>query len=814
MPNRRGFTGLFALRFALIFDLLIACAASARAASASDVSAQQWSSSRSNVAIDGRWRPLVDRERFAHSAVYDTRRGEMIVFGGLPVTATEGPDRLFNGAPLGDVLIFSPQGDTVWRTLTTVGPAPEPRSEHTALLDPEHDQMIVFGGRAADGRYVDDVWALSLSEPRTWTPLAPIGDRPAPRAGHSVVLDTRRDRMIVYGGTNNVEALGDCWALDLSGAPTWTQLPGFPVADSPRAHASLVFDPVRDRVILLGGLYVPAPFSLARNLLSHSPFYTGLSQTPFGYFNDAWELPLASGEQWSPRLQFQLPYRAAHAVGAFFDPDRDAIVMLTGADPVGVPGVHVATLHLSGPAEWQITGALQPAEPVTGVLGSLAFDPLGRRLFWFGGVSGRGPQSPEVATLELSGVPQWRWSGHAPRIRDLDGIVAPLGDALVQIPRTVVSGGDDYADFGVVRFHDMPERERMQPMGQAPPVREFPAIASDDPGDRLLFFGGHGAAGPMRDLWELVNVSRAPVWRQLTSDGAPALRWPQAFVVSSRAALVVSGQGETPWEMWEHPLRGGAGWTRLPTSGPGFGEAGGQLIYDAGRERLIAIPASDTCRGVQVCDLSGDRRWRYVAVEGFVARLSWTLDRVRDRLVAFGGAPDPGALARQSQVLHAMALVEPMRVASLEPQGAVPQARSTTAWAYDAARDRFLMCGGLRSMGVSEDLWELSFALEPSGPPVLAPTRSDGLAAAPLPAGPSGTTLRWVASRAGMVRVTVLDAAGRRIRTLVDGKRPAGNDEVRWDARDDHGRSSHPGVYFARLETPAGASTRRIVVVR
>jgi hypothetical protein len=190
------------------------------------------------------------------------------------------------------------------------------------------------------------------------------------------------------------------------------------------------------------------------------------------------------------------------------------------------------------------------------------------------------------------------------------------------------------------------------------------------------------------------------------------------------------------------------------------------------------------------------------------------VDAARDRLVAFGGAPEPGAFERQSQALRALSLAQPMQVQLLEPQGVRPQARRTSAWVYDAERDRFLMCGGLREVGEGEDLWALSFAAETGGPPVVTAQRPEWLIAAPLPAGPSGTTLRWVASRAGMVRVTVHDAAGRRIRRLVEGMRSAGSDAVQWDTRDDGGRSSHPGVYFARLETPAGTSTRRIVVVR
>ncbi|HMB71467.1 MAG TPA: FlgD immunoglobulin-like domain containing protein, partial [bacterium] len=51
------------------------------------------------------------------------------------------------------------------------------------------------------------------------------------------------------------------------------------------------------------------------------------------------------------------------------------------------------------------------------------------------------------------------------------------------------------------------------------------------------------------------------------------------------------------------------------------------------------------------------------------------------------------------------------------------------------------------------------------------------------------------------VRLTVHDAAGRRVRTLVDGPRTAGAGTADWDGRDASGRRVTAGIYFVRLET-------------
>jgi hypothetical protein len=64
---------------------------------------------------------------------------------------------------------------------------------------------------------------------------------------------------------------------------------------------------------------------------------------------------------------------------------------------------------------------------------------------------------------------------------------------------------------------------------------------------------------------------------------------------------------------------------------------------------------------------------------------------------------------------------------------------------------------------------------------------------------------------AGPVSLLVYDLQGRRVRTLVDAVFPAGEQRVTWDGRDGGGHAAAPGVYFARVLTPMGARTRRIV---
>jgi hypothetical protein len=66
---------------------------------------------------------------------------------------------------------------------------------------------------------------------------------------------------------------------------------------------------------------------------------------------------------------------------------------------------------------------------------------------------------------------------------------------------------------------------------------------------------------------------------------------------------------------------------------------------------------------------------------------------------------------------------------------------------------------------------------------------------------------------AGHVRLGVYDVAGRLVSAVVDGQLPAGQHELAWDLSRT-ARTVEPGVYFARLHSPAGDASVRVVVVR
>ncbi len=91
----------------------------------------------------------------------------------------------------------------------------------------------------------------------------------------------------------------------------------------------------------------------------------------------------------------------------------------------------------------------------------------------------------------------------------------------------------------------------------------------------------------------------------------------------------------------------------------------------------------------------------------------------------------------------------------------------------------------------------------------------EGFVRSPWPNPARGsTTFRFAQSRAGRVRVTVLDAQGRRLATPLEGSLGPGTFEASWNGRNVDGAPAPAGVYFLRLEIPGLAQSRRVTIIR
>jgi len=79
----------------------------------------------------------------------------------------------------------------------------------------------------------------------------------------------------------------------------------------------------------------------------------------------------------------------------------------------------------------------------------------------------------------------------------------------------------------------------------------------------------------------------------------------------------------------------------------------------------------------------------------------------------------------------------------------------------------------------------------------------------------AATLIRFVTTRfEPNASLTVYDLSGRPVRHLFEGPIGAGAVEMSWDSRDDSGSRVAAGIYFYRLKTAAGTTSRKMTVFR
>lgn len=87
------------------------------------------------------------------------------------------------------------------------------------------------------------------------------------------------------------------------------------------------------------------------------------------------------------------------------------------------------------------------------------------------------------------------------------------------------------------------------------------------------------------------------------------------------------------------------------------------------------------------------------------------------------------------------------------------------------------------------------------------------LGASPNPAS-KNTTMAFRLSQAQFVHLSVVDAQGRRVRTLHEGQLAVGEYARFWDGLDENGKVAPAGLYFGVLHTAEGRQSSRFALVR
>jgi Galactose oxidase, central domain/Kelch motif len=337
--------------------------------------------------------------RLGHSAVLDTAKDRMIVFGGYTFTPDSPPAAHFN-----DVWYltsaFSTSPNLTWQKATTAGTPPNPRGGHSAVLDSVNNRMMVFGGSEGFANPVDnDVWVLEnangVGGTPTWVKLSPSGPLPAARYNHSAVYNPTSNRMIVFGGNDGSSVeFHDVWVLEnangLGGTPTWIN--SVPQSSSPiaaRESFAAVYDVTNNTMIVFGGFN-----TFTGTFYSDTWTLSDADDTPSGLCNGAacWSGPLNTNVFPPPSARF--------GQTALYDPKSNTMHIFGGYDGTNILNedwVLSEANALSGTWSKESPGGIAPLPRLDH---SAVYDSSNHRMIIFGGeITTAGVLTDTVAVL-------------------------------------------------------------------------------------------------------------------------------------------------------------------------------------------------------------------------------------------------------------------------------------------------------------------------------------------------------------------------------------------------------------------------------
>lgn len=535
-----------------------------------------------------------------------------------------------------------------------------------------------------------------------WTQLEPLE---LGSATSNLVVDRPRDRLVLFGGYSFFRNVNHVWTRPLADdrAP-WERL------DVPGVHPgrytapTSVYDPVRERLVVLGG-------------------YPG---------DGVWALTLSGAPQWT-RLSFSDPGQGGIMNGtvAIYDPNGDRVVVVAGGTS---QGSSVWAFALGDASGWTL---LQPegTPPSQRDNYHAVYDRNRRRMLVFSGFAAGAPA--DLWALSLGDTLAWEsiaTSGDVP-LGTYQGAAAfdPVHDRMVIADGIVqIDPGGATDDAWVLQFGGVPTWRHILP-DVHPVARNGPCMAYDEQRDRFVMFGGG-----IGDTWSL-SIGQDTTWTLIEPEvTGPYPLYNLGVVHDARRHRFLRFGGHihyfvhgTPQpgesdELWGLTIDRFERWT-LEQRGPPPAMAGMSLLLDPGADRLITLGGYSMRNGVwgmlEQLDLGDTTSWRPLPVAGDeppARRMqSAAADPVRQRVVMFGGSTPTGALG-DGWLLD---LHEPASWTRLDSLSLAPSPRYGSGMVYDPINDRMLLFGGRDDTGHTyAETWQLSLAGVPTWSPLALPT--------------------------------------------------------------------------------------------
>ena len=458
-------------------------------------------------------------ERGGHAMVFDSNRGQIVVFGGRNDTAD-----------LNDTWVYQ---NNDWTQINTPN-SPPVRSLPGAAFDPIRDRVVLYGGTqiSADGKTITPVHDTWEFDGTTWTQIG--GDGPAV-SKPLLAYDAERNQVIMLGLDNNTAT--QMYAYD-AGAGKWNQVT--PATLPPCVNEGMLgYQGSNKTVLYTGGVCTNA---------------TGVDETY------EWD-----GTTWN-KITLNASATRLFGAGLAYDDSRQLVTMFGGSPVVGQP---VADTWIYTAQTWLTLSDFTRPGPRS--LFSFTTDPVSNTIWMYGGNDAFTTfsdfwqfQNGEWQEMSAENTPAGCLTPNAAFDTDRNKLV-------------LVCAASDTFEWDGTAW------KAFTGLNTLPPFHRFSSMAYDATLKKTVLFGGFDGTNYLDETWTWDGTSWSRQKKNPAPSRALAAMWydstlKKTVIYGGIGRLTTQDRVTRYSDMWTFD---GNGWTKLTASGgtPGM-RYGAQITID------------------------------------------------------------------------------------------------------------------------------------------------------------------------------------------------------------------------------------------
>ncbi len=291
-----------------------------------------------------------------------------VLFGGFGVRESQPP------GPLNDTWHWH----GALRTWEQIVPpiSPGPRFGHALAFDAARQKVVLFGGSDENG-ISSETWEYDPAV-GNWALVSVVG--PSPRRYHAMTYDESIQRVVLFGGEDDGDTpRNDVWVFEGESANWVEASPSGDVPDG-RSEHGFTFDPSIGKSVLYGGL------NIGGQPLSDTRLLQVMPVGPGGYAA-LWSQCADAGGGPGPRFGHALTYDACLGATILFSGVPDSAVAYVTGDTWQM-------VVQNGQCVWSEAPTVYPAAPTHRRNYGLTYDRRSAEVVLFGGQDIRGVSTP------------------------------------------------------------------------------------------------------------------------------------------------------------------------------------------------------------------------------------------------------------------------------------------------------------------------------------------------------------------------------------------------------------------------------------